>query len=56
MDFCELAASLSISDWPWRSRFLRDAGAELSEHSGAAGTAALLTGFLLGRFQDECNM
>lgn len=26
------------------SRFLRDAGAELSEHSGAAGTAALLTG------------
>ena len=28
---------------PW-SRFLRDAGAELSEHSGAAGTAALLTG------------
>ncbi|CAJ1354563.1 unnamed protein product [Effrenium voratum] len=26
------------------SRFLRDAGAELSEHSGAAGTAALLSG------------
>ena len=33
----------SQSSLPW-SRFLRDAGAELSEHSGAAGTAALLTG------------
>ena len=30
--------------FPRFSRFLRDAGAELSEHSGAAGTAALLTG------------